>query len=62
MQMVAATGSLRGEEVYMEVEFPSTYPAQPPRVKLLTKISHPNVYGDWLCLDMIKVRMQRTLE
>ncbi len=55
-QMVAATGSLAGEPIEMTIEFRDDYPSQPPNVVLHTRIrDHPNVFGDWICLDMIKV-------
>ncbi len=55
-QMVAASGPLQGQPVKMELRFPDTYPAAPPNVRLCTPISnHPNVFGDWICLDMLKV-------
>lgn len=53
--MMAASGPLRGQEVRMRLVFPDNYPANPPDVKLLTSIeSHPNVFGAWICLDMLK--------
>ncbi len=36
------------------MEFAEDYPASPPRVKLCQTIPHPNVFGDYICLDMLK--------
>lgn len=44
--------------LHLELEFSSTYPAQPPRLHLCTPLPHPNVFprGErhWVCLDMLE--------
>jgi len=34
--------------------FPYCYPHQPPRVKMEHFIDHPNVFGSYICLDMLE--------
>ena len=34
--------------------FPEEYPSLPPDIKIKTPIEHPNVYGEWLCLSMLR--------
>lgn len=41
---------------HMVLNFPSTYPDQPPSVELKTRIEHPNVFGNKICLDLLNVR------
>jgi ubiquitin-conjugating enzyme E2 A len=37
------------------MEFTEDYPNKPPAVKFLSKIFHPNVYGDGkICLDILQ--------
>ncbi len=36
------------------MRFEEDYPASPPKVKLCVGIPHPNVFSDYICLDMLK--------
>ena len=36
------------------LRFPKNYPHTSPRVELCTPIDHKNVYGSWICLDMLE--------
>jgi len=48
-------GPFRGTIVHLILKFPSNYPKSPPNVQLCTTLlGHPNVYEDWICLDMIQ--------
>eukprot|EP00755_Sulcionema_specki_P004404 Sspe_Gene.29991::Locus_14548_Transcript_1_1_Confidence_1.000_Length_4447::g.29991::m.29991 len=53
---VAAPGGLTGKGMlHLELEFPHTYPAYPPKVKPLgASIQHPNVFGEYICLDLLE--------
>ena len=53
---VAAPGGMRGKGVlHLELKFPPEYPAVPPKVKILgADVTHPNIYGDWICVDMLE--------
>jgi len=48
------TGPFAGIIFHVILSFPTNYPATPPRVKLCSTLDHPNVYGDWICLDMLQ--------
>ncbi|KAK3262957.1 hypothetical protein CYMTET_28216 [Cymbomonas tetramitiformis] len=49
-------GPLHGQSFDMELRFPCKYPAEPPNLRLLTDdlSGHPNVYGRWVCLNMLR--------
>jgi len=34
--------------------FPEDYPHNPPKVRLLTTVSRDHVFGEWICLDMLR--------
>lgn len=39
---------------HLEMTFPGDYPDNPPSLRLCTKIVHPNVFGNEVCLDMLQ--------
>lgn len=45
---------LSGCILHIEMIFPNDYPMSPPKIRLLTSFKHPNVFGDYICLDMLK--------
>jgi len=47
-------GVYSGVYFHLIMKFPKDYPASPPTVEIKTPISHPNIFGSWLCLSMIK--------
>lgn len=47
-------GVYSGVYFHLIMQFPTDYPASPPTVQIKTPISHPNIFGSWLCLSMIK--------
>jgi len=42
-----------GRVFHISMQFGETYPEEPPIVKALTPIRHPNVFGQYICLDML---------
>ncbi|KAF5831300.1 hypothetical protein DUNSADRAFT_13329 [Dunaliella salina] len=54
--MCPLTGLYADWIVHMHLTFPTDYPSSPPHVKMLTNLEpcHPNVFGDYICLDMLK--------
>merc|ERR1719273_1251232 len=47
-------GVYSGVYFHLIMRFPHNYPAKPPTVKICTPIRHPNIFGSWLCLSMIR--------
>jgi ubiquitin-conjugating enzyme E2 A len=44
-----------GQDLEVSLEFPDSYPLDPPKVMFLKKICHPNVYPDGtVCVDILK--------
>ena len=47
----------------LSLEFTEEYPQQPPKVKFLTSVFHPNVYQDGaICLDTLKSNWSPALD
>jgi ubiquitin-protein ligase len=54
-------GNLRGPEdtpyhggvFHIEIKFTELYPTEPPTIRLMTPLTHPNVFGTEICLDML---------
>ena len=38
----------------LQIDFPPTYPINPPRIIFKTKIFHCNINGESICLDILK--------
>lgn len=53
--MCPLTGPYANWNVHMHLTFPHDYPSSPPDVRLLTRLPcHPNVFENYICLDMLK--------
>lgn len=54
-------GNLRGPDgtpyqggvFHIEIKFTELYPSEPPTIRLMTPLTHPNVFGTSICLDML---------
>lgn len=54
-------GNLRGPDgtpyqggvFHIEIKFTELYPTEPPTIRLMTPLTHPNVFGTTICLDML---------
>ena len=47
----------------LQVEFTEDYPNKPPTVRFISKMFHPNIYGDGrVCLDILQSRWSPTYD
>jgi len=53
-------GPLKGIFIHFIINFPKDYPKNPPKIKICHYVHHPNIFGSYLCLDMIKPNTQST--
>jgi ubiquitin-protein ligase len=51
---IVGSDSHDGIVIHLKMLFPDTYPHQPPEVVLMSKVCHPHVFGDHVCLDMLE--------
>jgi len=43
-----------GGVFHLEIRFQENYPVSPPKVRPMTDIPHPNVFGGYICLDLLQ--------
>lgn len=48
----------RGLQFHMVLQFPEDYPHSPPKLNISTDLEHPNVFGSYICLDMLQGRVE----
>jgi ubiquitin-protein ligase/predicted RNA-binding protein with RPS1 domain len=51
---IVGDGDHEGVVLHLKLLFPDTYPHQPPEVVLMSRVCHPHVFGDHVCLDMLE--------
>ena len=39
---------------HFKIKVPQNYPASPPKIEICSYFEHPNVFGKWICLDMLE--------
>lgn len=48
-----STPLYEGAAFHFVIEFPHAYPKKAPKVRVCNHINHPNVFGSYLCLDIL---------
>ncbi len=43
-----------GGKFYLDINFPSDYPLECPKINFITKIYHPNILNGNICMDILK--------
>ena len=56
------SGPYQGITFHMVMKFPENYPDAPPEVRLCTTLCHPNVFGTWICLDLLRDQAEMVRE
>ncbi|KAJ3152895.1 hypothetical protein HDU89_001102 [Geranomyces variabilis] len=53
------SGQFLGIKLHLSVKIPDDYPKSGPQVSISTPFKHPNVFGDYICCDILKGRIVR---
>ncbi|KAI0894330.1 hypothetical protein F4806DRAFT_119603 [Annulohypoxylon nitens] len=46
--------------LHLTIHFPSTYPVDPPRIKMDSSVFHPNVLGSYICATILRRTSEHT--
>ncbi|KAH7105898.1 hypothetical protein BKA62DRAFT_344013 [Auriculariales sp. MPI-PUGE-AT-0066] len=49
-----AEGHLASLKLHFDVQIPADFPLVPVKIENSTTLDHPNVFGNWICLDILK--------
>jgi ubiquitin-protein ligase len=60
VNIMSTNGALRGTPFHFIMKFPKNYPDRAPKVTPATYIAHPNVFGDYICLDILTMSEETT--
>ncbi|KAJ3008283.1 hypothetical protein HKX48_008663 [Thoreauomyces humboldtii] len=55
-------GQLRGLRLHLRVLIPDGYPMAGPEVSIQTTFPHHNIFGSWICCDILKGRIVRDID
>ncbi|KAI8591923.1 hypothetical protein BDZ88DRAFT_494657 [Geranomyces variabilis] len=53
------SGQFLGIKLHLSVQIPQDYPKSGPQVSISTPFKHPNVFGGYICCDILKGRIVR---
>ncbi|KAF8243751.1 hypothetical protein K440DRAFT_636830 [Wilcoxina mikolae CBS 423.85] len=48
------SGPFAGLRLHFEVTLPISWPHQPPKIRSSTHLDHPNVFGSYICCDLLR--------
>jgi len=54
LHLCPESGPYKGLRLHFDVQLPDTWPSRPPKVQSSASVDHPNVYGSWICCDLLK--------
>lgn len=54
VNLLPSDGPYKGLLIHLILTFPSDYPTRGPTAALCTPFAHPNVFGSYICLDLLK--------
>ncbi|KAJ3027331.1 hypothetical protein HDV00_011261, partial [Rhizophlyctis rosea] len=52
-------GPFKDLRLHFVVHIPANYPQAGPNISISTPVTHPNVFGEWICCDILKGKVVR---